>query len=65
MNKYKGRKKYTEEEAGKMIENIPQQFYANKECINYWTKILNEKERDNAVESEYEALVEFIKANLK
>lgn len=34
--KYKGRKKYSYQEAGNIIENIMQLLSTNQECINYW-----------------------------
>ena len=34
--KYKGRKKYSSEEAGVQMENIMQHLLTNQECINYW-----------------------------
>jgi len=37
--KYRGRKKYTYQEAGKMIESTMQQYSTNQECINYWQRM--------------------------
>ena len=34
--KYKGRKKYTPEEAGKQMENTAQMLCVNRECLFYW-----------------------------
>ncbi len=35
--KYKGRKKYTKEEAEKQMENTAQMICVSRECLMYWT----------------------------
>lgn len=37
--KYKGRKKYTYEEACQMLEVTMQMWATNQECINYWKRM--------------------------
>lgn len=48
--KYKGRKKYSEKEAGIMLETTMQQFSANQECINYW-KFMPRTQSDILIET--------------
>ena len=48
--KYRGRKKYSYEEAGEQIEAIMQQYSTNLECIMYWK--MNKRSRtDKLIEA--------------